>query len=447
MIGATLVLGVSISILGASDGGAPSGLVAKLGSGQFAEREAAARGLEKLGADALAPLRAARADRDPEVRARAAILLDKIEKRLLVRPTLVTLDADDRPVAEVVRDLGNRTGMPPTIDVEGNPLTARKITVRSRSPIPYWAAIDLICDSAGLRSTQAPQGFGGQGSATVLLFSPGEPAIPPAPTSDSGPFRVKLVKLDYHRERTLELPPGLPASQPVGNGPRHRFSAQIQVSAEPRLFLAQAGPIRIEQAVDDSGRSLLPAPPAVGPDEMEVEALESGLGGAFPVTIPLRYPEPAGRSIGRLRGTVPVIVAARKSDPLVVSLGNATGKTYRSSEVAVTVEAVRSDPNEPQSTVELSIRPKVPGVSIGDALSAPIDLGGAEFLDKQVEILDAQGRPFLHFPQDVVPIDGGYRVVLVLAPVDGGTRPATLRFHGLVRTSAEIPFDFKDVAW
>ena len=440
MIGATLVLGASLVMAVEADGGAPSVLVAKLGSGQFAEREAAARGLEGLGAEAIPLLRAARDDRDPEVRTRAAILLDRIEKRLLVRPTLVAIDAENRPIADLAREIGARTGMTPVLDADGNVGAGRRVTIHRDSPIPYWSAIDLICSAANLRATQ---GLGGQGGASILLYSPGENPAPPAPTFDSGPFRVKLMKLDYHRERLLEQPPGMPGQAET----RHHFSAQLQVLAEPRLLVSQSGPVRVSEAIDDQGRSLWPANRAGLGDDIEMDGLENGLGGPMTLTIPLRYPEPAGRAIRRLRGTVPVTVAARKSDPLVIPLAGAAGRTFHSADASVTVVAVRSDPNEPQSTIELTVRPRGPEGTVGELGPRRLMPGGSDFFDKQVEVLDALGRTFLHFPQDAGPLGDGFRVVLVLAPVDGVVKPATLRFYGLVRAQAEVAFDFADVGW
>src|SRR2546430_1533947 len=68
---------------------APTAMVARLGSGRFAERQAAATAIERLGARALPALRSARDVKDPEVRTRAAALIAKIEGALLTQPSLV----------------------------------------------------------------------------------------------------------------------------------------------------------------------------------------------------------------------------------------------------------------------------------------------------------------------------------------------------------------------
>jgi len=57
----------------------PAVLVGRLGAVKFSEREAAAKGLEALGAVALPALRAAKDARDPEVRARVGPVIERIE--------------------------------------------------------------------------------------------------------------------------------------------------------------------------------------------------------------------------------------------------------------------------------------------------------------------------------------------------------------------------------
>src|SRR4051812_6056799 len=78
-------------------------LIPQLGSRRYAERQAATTALERLGQRAMPALRAAREQRDPEIRARASALLARIEGGLLVQPSLVALQFNDAPLSEVIR--------------------------------------------------------------------------------------------------------------------------------------------------------------------------------------------------------------------------------------------------------------------------------------------------------------------------------------------------------
>ena len=97
------------------------------------------------------------------------------------------------------------------------------------------------------------------------------------PTWDSGPFRVSLISLHYQRDvafnsvvagfprrvavppAPVPLPPGLNIAAAEGPSVSEQFYAQVQVAAEPRLSLSLNGPLKILEAVDDRGQSLLPA--------------------------------------------------------------------------------------------------------------------------------------------------------------------------------------------
>ena len=111
MLCGTLIL---LAGLGQVQGGEPSedvgALVTQLGAARYAEREAAAKELERIGRPALAALRSARDSRDLEVRTRASSLAQKIESLLLTQATRVQIDFDKTPLPEVARSLSLQAG-------------------------------------------------------------------------------------------------------------------------------------------------------------------------------------------------------------------------------------------------------------------------------------------------------------------------------------------------
>jgi len=131
----------------------PTVLVERLGSGKYAEREAASRDLERQGRIALVALRKAKEAKDPEVRVRAVALVDKIESRLMVHPTMITLDYQDRPLVEVVKAIGDQAKVPLVLNPENSPIWQHKrITLKEPEPVTFWNAIDKLCQAAGLQS-------------------------------------------------------------------------------------------------------------------------------------------------------------------------------------------------------------------------------------------------------------------------------------------------------
>src|SRR5260370_26384354 len=131
-------------------------LISQLGSNQFKEREAATQALNVLGAPALTPLRQAAQAKDPEIRHRAEILAQQIQKRLetaqILEPKRVRLVLSDRPLSEAVAELAGKSGFP--IQLEGA-IKNRRITLDTGTTT-FWEALDQFCRKASLVERAAP---------------------------------------------------------------------------------------------------------------------------------------------------------------------------------------------------------------------------------------------------------------------------------------------------
>ena len=153
----------------------PADLVARLGSPRFAEREAAAESLKRLGRPALPELRKARSASDPEIRLRASKVRDEIESARapradhgparLPRPAALRGGRGDRPASRGLRVLRHRAVDP--ADERGSILVAR------------------ATDHAGVPPSRCRSGNRSIGSAGRVGSAGSTPGIPPAPTSRS----------------------------------------------------------------------------------------------------------------------------------------------------------------------------------------------------------------------------------------------------------------------
>jgi len=434
-------------------------LVTQLGAGRFAERQAAAKALEQVGGQALSALRLARHSKDLEVRTRATALIAKIEGALLTQPAMIQLDYADRPLRDVLKQVGAQAGIRLSLYPEQGPgVQERRISVREPQPLPFWKAMDRLCDAAQLQYNFAGMPGNGNSREPVFpLFAGG--SRPTGPMSDDGPFRVSLVSFHYERDITF-MSGGNPIGfanrgglpRPVAPTPRsepghsfnEQFFAQIQVAAEPRLSVSQSGSIKILEATDEQGQSLLLSGSS-GPVVQRYTGY-FGLTAASTIQLqaPLKRPEHPGKSIRKLRGLLPVIVASRKPDPLVVPLQNAIGKSFRNEEVSLTIQDVRSNPNSRQTSIEISLRSNessAPG-------STAADHGGDELVgqrpqthQQQIEVLDSQGRtiPWYH-SNDAE----GDRMTLTLIPHEQGT-PSEIRYYSMSKAVTEVHFAFENV--
>ena len=177
-------------------------LVERLGSPRYAEREEAGGATRRLGRHAVAALRAARDDRDPEIRTRTGALLNKIRRAALdpAHPGHARLPG---PAASRGGQGGEgvSTGIKLGLVPENSPTWPnRRISLHEAAPLP-------ILEGNGPAVRGGPSSscnFGMHGFPTTV----GEPIFPlldggprPAPTSDqSGPFRVSLLSLHYQRD-------------------------------------------------------------------------------------------------------------------------------------------------------------------------------------------------------------------------------------------------------
>jgi hypothetical protein len=283
------------------------------------------------------------------------------------------------------------------------------------------------------------------------------------PISDQGPFRVRLLNVEYQRrvnyapsgrDAMAVPPPPLPAArarEPQVKAGLARlkpvttvqFTAQLLVVAEPRLALVQRGDLQLLEAVDDHGNSLIP----VGR-----HGQSSGFGSYFATPhgsvleghVQLQRPAVPGETIKKLRGSIPITVASRRPNPLVVPLEKSVGKTFENSDVQLTVHDIRSLSDPRQTLIELSIRTDHPEASLGsDPENYHSLFQRAIHQQLQIDIVDAQDHLIPWF-QPIADAESSH-VTLTLNSPNSTAPPKELRYYLVTRAEVEIPFEFSDV--
>ena len=138
------------------------------------------------------------------------------------------------------------------------------------------------------------------------------------------------------------------------------------MTAEPRLSLAPRGELRLSEAVDDRGGSLIPAGRR-GQSLNYTGYFGPPHGPVIETVAQLKMPANPGETIKKLRGTIPVTVSSRRPDPLIVPLEKSAGKTFQNSDVQLTIHDVRTLPDSRHTLVEISVRNNRPeAASNGD---------------------------------------------------------------------------------
>jgi hypothetical protein len=441
----------------------PAALVRQLGAPRFSDRQAAALELERVGSLALPALRAARQSRDMEIKTRAQGLLLKIETTLLTQPTSVRLEFDGATLSDVALSLSRQTGFKIALNPQNLPRWKnQRVTLHQSQSLSFWKAIDEVCDAASLQYNPSMQGFAGQQDQVFALTEGVVRTL--TPISDQGPFRVRLLGIDYQRHLSyvptgsdmgpVPAPPrpatrlagqqrgrvGLAQPNPIRTV---QFTAQLLVAAEPRLSLAPRGELRLREALDDHGNSLIY--PGRHPQSLNYPGYFGAPHGAVMETyVQLQRPADPGETIKTLRGIIPVTVSSRRPGPLVVPLQKSTGKTFENSDTQLTVHEIRTLPDSRHTLVELSIRangPEAPSGGDSDGYNTLFPRPGHQQL--QFDVLDANDRLISWF-QSLADAESSH-VTLTLTSSLQSAPPKELRYYSVARTEVDIPFEFSAI--
>jgi len=465
MIGLCLAFSVLVGQTTEAD---PTELVKQLGSPRYAQREAAAETLESLGRTALPALRTAKDLDDLEVRARASGLITKIESSLMTSATMVQLDFQDRPLEDVLNGISSQTGLKLVIMPDQNPILKKRITLRSPEPVRFWEMLDQLSEVAGVYyqpniNMNARVGGSKQSGIVVPLYL-GAGRTMGVP-HDNGPFRIYLTSI-HHGEDVLftsarqsrivngnpirpiltqpQTLKGVAADEKLNYQFSESFNAQLQLTVEPRLSIAQRGALKLEEAVDDLGQSLRPKEDPQSPVQRYSGYFGYSEGSNVHIQVPMVHPDNPGKLIRRLKGTIPVLVSTRKGDALKVPLDEASrGKSFQTDDVTIEVHEYKATPNTNQATLQLSIQTNQDGDDELDVFDeTPIRMAQRGLIPQnQLEIVDAEGNTIQWMNS---PNGDTTRQTLLLITRNQQT-PVELRYYPLVRAATEVHFEFDNL--
>jgi hypothetical protein len=435
MIGQTLA---GLMIVLALAGPDPAALVVQLGSDRPGEREAAVRALEELGGKALAPLRAACTDQNPDIRARAAELWTTITQRLMVEPTMVTLDLDRRSPEQAIAAIQNQSGL--ALGFIQEP-PQRAITLREPAPLAFWQAVDRLGYAIFQFQFDNPAG-----QDVKLVFDARRDR---GPVASSGPFQVELTALRDHRARSFAGFPWVKVDESnqrisvrqADKESMSRFYADLLVRVEPRMRFFQEAPPQATEAVDDLGQSLVPD--AVDDTLYPFHAYHGEH--QHGMELGLRMPAHPGRTIQRLVGTVPLIIEMRRPEPaLIVPLAGAAGKTFATSDITITELRVTEDARATHIHTRFHLnldRADLPGHHRGQAVSTRL----GDVLNNQTEITDASGKVLSHDGGGSWSQENRAQQHFAIPKGPGAAPPAQLRYYSMLRVRHALTFRFDNI--
>jgi hypothetical protein len=253
-----ILAAVSVPLVNAQPSADPAQiarLVEQLGSGDFDQREEAARGLDKLGAPALEALRKAVDSSDLEVRRLAQELNERIVRRMdsasALVPNLIRLNYKDTTLNDALRDLRARSGFNVRLaDGDAN-LGGRLITLDTGATT-FWKALDQFEAAAGLKEQPSrldvvprntinlgrPVGESSTEQPEILL----QDGRAGRPTCYSGTLCVRALET----EAALNGLKKAPGEALLG----------LEVLAEPGVRVRGVFGVLINRAIDEHGQTL-----------------------------------------------------------------------------------------------------------------------------------------------------------------------------------------------
>jgi WD40 repeat protein len=280
-------------------------------------RENAATALEEVGPPALKALDDAARHPDATVRERVKQVHDRIAVVQSLNPRRYSLKLTDVTVADAVATLAAKTGV--RLEYVEPPAAGdlpKKISLELKG-VPFLEALDRLCQTAGMSSSRR--------GASIWVLQEGNPT-PGGLLAYAGPLRMQAVSVGYQN----------PLDAPVQNNqPPERVRLQLLLTSEARSAVLGVGPLRVLEARDNTGRSLLPDSPGT-------DSVFRRMGSGTTLTLLLEPPPQRGGKLEQLKIALPVEITAGRRDVLTVpDLARAAGKTFYGSDgIRLKVQAV-----------------------------------------------------------------------------------------------------------
>lgn len=321
-------------------------LIEGLATRDFHVRDSAQKALAELGPEALPELQKARASGDPEVRRRLDELIPPLARKLALSPKLITLHMVNRPIRDVLNELGRQTGYKIGTWPEEQPSKDPTVFTFHLDKVPFWQAMDQICEAGGLILQQ------GYGDDTLRVYA--QDSYVPF-TSYNGPFRVVAMGFNYSRNNQFgQLPRNGFVQQP---GQRDNLQLSLMIAVEPKLPMLRAGQIRILEAEDDEHHSMLTSSMTGPNDPFSRRYYYPGGYRSFlhSSQAPLMLASKSAHTVKKVRGIIPVTIVSEQTQLLVTDrLLTAKGKKFKVAGATFNIEDVSEQPGK-QYQIRLSI--------------------------------------------------------------------------------------------
>lgn len=389
-------------------------LIRDLGSDNYDQRQRASLALASLGSQTRKQLEAAVRSEDPEVRLRALDLLKQIKVRDLWSPSVVTYRCEAEQASKVVARLAEISGNRLLVGDQYGTFQDAPITLDYPDG-PFWEVLDDLCRQSRnhVRSHYDTRNPG----LVVVSGTPGQ-----YPTAYAGPVRARITsarrvfieELDYDELKSEKT---------------HTFQLNLQMMWEDRFRLVsyRSQPELVE-AVTDTGAQLSATQPAGSGWNVASQGTHQ-----LSTELRLHPPTTTARTLRTLKLKWGLVAVGDMATIAIEDL--ASTQPHRQDDVELIVESVQESP----------------GARYEISLVANRDLVVPEpqevlFQENDVQLIDAEGRPFRKQGQTNSLTDRGVRLRISYTGETSESKPSRLQFtYPRIRDRHDLEITFRDV--
>lgn len=323
----------------------------------------------------------------------------------------VTMKSTDRNVVDLLSDLRAKTGIPLSLDnlIDEDKLPEIPFEVKDATVLE---AFDAICHAGNVTVSMDGGHF--------TLFTG---AYMEQPRFFYGHYYFRLGEFDITKTVTFRKPA------------EHRFNLRLEMLWDPAAAPSRFKAVRLFEALDDRGKSLLLPPPAPGAADEEPDQDDGPELG-----IALLPPSPAATKVSVLRGCLPILLPKTRVG-LVID-APASGKTVTVGDLTLRVADVDLEAHSVQ--LKLSSKKQAPEALEKLDYTARVDLKGWDS-GRYYVLKEAHGEHELEIKVQFEPLRLRSGPV---KPLEENPPVVIDRLELSVVTSTQekrVPFEFRDL--
>jgi hypothetical protein len=413
-------------------------LITELGDKRFKVRQKAQNRLSKMGVEALPYIvKARKSTRDLEVVWRLDRVIPAMERAAMLLPRTVTLRLENKSLRDVITEISRQTGY--QIDLNAN-IFANKNYKFHFEKMPFWQALDKVCEASGLSIYQYSH-YGSGGNDRIQLTTYGSKPSPLAQYTET----FRLVPAGIHYYRNINYGTGPTKADPHSRS--ESMNLNFLIYTEPKLPFVQVLSPVVKEAYDENKKPMAPkvvnSPyPSYGRGSYYSNSRFLNTS----TSVNLIRPSRDSKMAKLVRGEIPVVVLSKEQEEVRVDKPvGVKKKKFKGRRAEMEIEEVTKANNWGNGnfyTIKMNIRE--------DSDNPNYDYSWRDSLQYRLCLEDAKGNKYQVWSNSLWNTGGrGGRYaqgsITYRAPDNNTGEPVKFVYYRWVTEQHRIKFEFKDL--